>query len=91
MVFPYALIYVVLFNSISNLSLHSPEPLRAHAAIRPASADTEDQSQLQQDVNENIMRVVVDVALATDMALASSVWEMRRRHIWNQPKLAAEV
>lgn len=41
------------------------------------SAGTEDQAQPQQDVNKKIMRDVVDVALATDMALAPSVWETR--------------
>lgn len=49
-------------------------PYICQSLSRPTSAEIEDQSQLQQFVD--IMRDVVDVALATDMALACLEDEM---------------
>lgn len=81
-------------NLISSLSLHLPEPfarLRTRAVRRLTSAEVQDQSQLQLDVNKKLMSDAADVVLVTDTVLASSACEMRRWLIWDQSKLAASA
>lgn len=77
-VLPHTFIYVELLTGFFTFSCFLPEPQPLHKCVmRPTSAAAA--TSVQRNVNKNLMRNVADVALATDIVLAPSVWEMRRR------------